>query len=877
MHPTLQAALDCQAAGLSVTFLKPNSLKPPKDWALSTQTPSSLAEGYEEHAQLGLVLGRELGSDPFDMTPVSQVLTGVHCVVRSPAHEASALLALEQRFPDWQRYPRVNSGDGSRSFVVLFTLPQQQDSRPIVGAAETCVDGSGKKRPAWDLMLLGHTVTPIPPTIASTGGSYTWGPLTLLEALDKKVDIGLDQAGLERLVAPVKQQSPTRMVGDIEDLPSLLNQLPSHAWREDYLQWLQVGQAIALEYRGSDDETAAFAAWKEWTQGVGPGGRVHDQEDLNEVWGRFGYDPSIRRLSMQDLYRAAKRTRPTDLMSTVRDAPSLEAAMRSIAELTLTEVQNQDAIALLRRRAEVDGIKMTATALAIALKKERKLARKRETAGTPALQGGLEVALARYIMANRFTHTDGEPTLVTVKKNHFLWAGGRWANVEDEEIKQAVLDELISLDSPLQPGTPDYELKKALKLQTDEAGRTDYARALRDSLSSVISSLCLVPEHKNPLSIRSSSVPRPPSINCANKFLTFQRDGSLTEEDSHPRHHCFYTLGCGYHPEAVCPVWLSSLDTIFGHLPVGERAEAIRHLQELFGYVLQTSRMIPIFIYLKGATRAGKTMISRVLRALVGNENVDNTSLADLDAGRDTHATASLVGKRLLVDDDVSISSLLPDGMLKKLSADQELTANPKGGSKFSFQATVVPMFLANHWIKTRDLDDALKMRAHVFEFPNTLKKRDPYVQAHILEHELPGVLNWAIEGFKRVLMRGMEFDKPESCREAMKAWFDRRDSVRAFSVQHYARTDSNNDKLLRTDVYKRFREWALDSGLQTMSNQSFYERFPMTQGFAHDQKYFYGIKCKVASWGPQTYPYAPRAVEPDPVPPPLNPIEEIW
>jgi putative DNA primase/helicase len=85
------------------------------------------------------------------------------------------------------------------------------------------------------------------------------------------------------------------------------------------------------------------------------------------------------------------------------------------------------------------------------------------------------------------------------------------------------------------------------------------------------------------------------------------------------------------------------------------------------------------------------------------------------------------------------------------------MTGEMKFKDSFEFIATCTPVLLANNYPYSADLSLGLRRRAHIIPFDRvfTASDGDDKLFPYIWEHELPGVLNRAIEGLQRLQTRG--------------------------------------------------------------------------------------------------------------------------
>ncbi len=104
----------------------------------------------------------------------------------------------------------------------------------------------------------------------------------------------------------------------------------------------------------------------------------------------------------------------------------------------------------------------------------------------------------------------------------------------------------------------------------------------------------------------------------------------------------------GY-PEATSPKYDKALLEIFAR--ADKPSAMARHWNEVFGFIIQPKRNIPVIVIMSGGGDNGKTVLIRTVMRLLGSGLVHAQRVEDLDKNR--FAMGSLFGKYLFVDDDV--------------------------------------------------------------------------------------------------------------------------------------------------------------------------------------------------------------------------------
>jgi len=136
-------------------------------------------------------------------------------------------------------------------------------------------------------------------------------------------------------------------------------------------------------------------------------------------------------------------------------------------------------------------------------------------------------------------------------------------------------------------------------------------------------------------------------IICQNGALD-PRTGELHEVS--PEHYATHKLDIDFVPGAECPLFLGYLDGAFSNHDATERRAIIDCLQEAFGAALVRGKHRELCkgIIVYGLSRTGKTVLSRIMRALVGG-NICSIKTRELEK---QFGMAPLVGASAWIRDD---------------------------------------------------------------------------------------------------------------------------------------------------------------------------------------------------------------------------------
>lgn len=303
----------------------------------------------------------------------------------------------------------------------------------------------------------------------------------------------------------------------------------------------------------------------------------------------------------------------------------------------------------------------------------------------------------------------------------------------------------------------------------------------------------------------------PPSvINCQNFELWLGKDGSVEAKPHHPASRLFACLDYGYDIEATCPVFDKTMLEIFSKS--SNPQDMVRHFEELLGHTLSMQRHIAMFVLMVGHGNNGKSKSLETIQRLVGEHAVLSDSVATFQ--KDRFNMAALQGKLLFCDDDVKIGITLNDEMIKKLSECKLLSArHPYGKKKFTFRNLALPILSSNGFPNTDDISPGMIRRAYLIPFDRQFKPDEDNkgLFPYIWEHEMPGILNRALQGLQRLTQRG-DFKEPDDCLRSQREFLAHASPLYAFISD---RTSKNPDcEITVKEFRERFTLWSKEQGL---------------------------------------------------------------
>ncbi len=246
---------------------------------------------------------------------------------------------------------------------------------------------------------------------------------------------------------------------------------------------------------------------------------------------------------------------------------------------------------------------------------------------------------------------------------------------------------------------------------------------------------------------------------CENGLLRIQDRALL------PHGPGFFNLGSvpfAYDPAAQAPTWERFLAQVWP-----DDADAIAALQEWFGYVLSGRTDQQKILLIVGPSRSGKGTIARVLKTLVGKENLAGPTLASLGTN---FGLSTLVGKPLAVISDARLSGNDNSQVVERLltiSGEDTIDVDRKWREVWTGKLPTRLMMLSNELPHFGDSSGVIAKRFVLLSMRlSWLGKEDPTLVDR-LTAEMPGILNWALDGLAR-LQRTGRITQPQSSREAV-------------------------------------------------------------------------------------------------------------
>ena len=174
--------------------------------------------------------------------------------------------------------------------------------------------------------------------------------------------------------------------------------------------------------------------------------------------------------------------------------------------------------------------------------------------------------------------------------------------------------------------------------------------------------------------------------------------------------------------------------------------------------------------------------------------------------------TAYLQNKLLNICGDIDTKYISDTGVIKTIIGGDKLRAEFKGGKSFNFKPVCRFIFSANSLPPVADKSHGWYSRWKYIKFPRTFDVNPTYKIQHdkLFEQEKSGILNWALEGLKR-LKKKNEWTLSEDMKKSEIEYRSENDNVAAFLDDYIDRCQyggSTKELIPTKTLHICYKEW---------------------------------------------------------------------
>ena len=265
--------------------------------------------------------------------------------------------------------------------------------------------------------------------------------------------------------------------------------------------------------------------------------------------------------------------------------------------------------------------------------------------------------------------------------------------------------------------------------------------------------------------------------------------------------HSTIRIPVQHDPDAQCPRFMQFLREV-----MLDDEECIRVIQEIMGYCLTSEMQMQKAFFFYGAGSNGKSVLAAVIERLCGMENVSHTPLSILNK---KFGMQELPGKILNISpENDSYGKDIDTQMLKSITGGDIVAVEQKYKTASSVQMRCKLLFLLNRLPSTKDTSHGFYRRLVLIPFERIFKSEEQ--DRGLLEKlyaELPGILNFAMEGLQRLRQQQYRLSSAKRIDDALEQYQQAQHPVLQF-FEELVSIDENA-KVKRPLFYDVYKIWA--------------------------------------------------------------------
>ncbi|MDK0702298.1 phage/plasmid primase, P4 family [Clostridium perfringens] len=331
-----------------------------------------------------------------------------------------------------------------------------------------------------------------------------------------------------------------------------------------------------------------------------------------------------------------------------------------------------------------------------------------------------------------------------------------------------------------------------------------------------------------------------------NPYLVNVRNGLLDIRDMSFKEHTpsylsTVQLNVEYNPQVDCPQFKKFLNEVLD-------CKLIPLVQEIVGYLLTTNTASQKAFVFWGPARTGKSTLLWVVEyLLLGKKNVSNIPWQEIG---DKFKTAELLGKLANVFSDLPSKSIDDTGIFKVVTGEDYLMAEKKNKNPFKFKPFARLVFSCNELPRNYvDRTEGFYRRLIIVPFNRQIEKsKIDKALKYKFQREKEGILNWALEGLKRLYENNFEFSENELTDGVKKEYKRENNNVISF-VEECCEIDSLFS-CSRIEIYEAYKEFCVEAGLKALSqikfNKELEGNFNITRSRSGKLRSWNGVRIKL-------------------------------
>ena len=307
------------------------------------------------------------------------------------------------------------------------------------------------------------------------------------------------------------------------------------------------------------------------------------------------------------------------------------------------------------------------------------------------------------------------------------------------------------------------------------------------------------------------------------------RNGTLCLDAITLRPHCkadhmTYCLDYDYDPDATCPRYEQFLSEVLVKEDQTEDGQWVTDLelcglyQELKGYSLTNDTRFEVMTWLAGEGGNGKSVEITTTQKLLGPlcASIDFQTIG-MPGNYDL---SDIPGRRVIFSTESERGGKVAEGYLKRIVSGERIKARPIYGSQFEFNSVSKVWWAMNDKPIIKDTGNSIWRRLKLIPFNRTFTEKDKDTTlGQKLEAELSGILNFALDGLRKLRLRG-RLPESSAVTQAVKQYKHESNPVAQWLDEcTIAKPGAEESGMI---VYANYERWCVRNGRQSLNNVNF-------------------------------------------------------
>lgn len=413
-------------------------------------------------------------------------------------------------------------------------------------------------------------------------------------------------------------------------------------------------------------------------------------------------------------------------------------------------------------------------------------------------------------------------------KRWLLWRGDRWAFDDGRQLLRKAMETINKITEEAEGVDNNPKLKQAL-----------LDHAVRSQTPSKLKAMIFLAQSDPRIQVDLDSLDADPlKLNFLNGTMDLRTKGV----HEHSRDDMITKIcPVNYDPDATCPLFMSFMTRI-----TGGNVTLFNYIMRIIGYCLTgiiTEQVLFIFV---GDGANGKSTLLEIIRKILNDyarHIQSSTFLANSKAIRND--LARLNGARFVSSVEMGTESKIDEAMIKQITGGDPITARFLYQEYFELMPCFKLIIAMNQEPNIKGVDHGIWRRIRIVPFDVIIP--DEEIDRGLLEKltlELPGILNWAIQGCLTWQEEGLAVPPEVSIRTEM---LKRESDTIGLFLEDCCGTDPDG-KIPVKDMFDIYHGWTHENVCDVMTKKSFgiyMKKKGFMQGKSDSVRFWKGVAVK--------------------------------